>query len=266
MSSYGNHTRLRKATPMTDTPRDARIQGLIARLDEAFAWLEVHPAEHPVTRRVAEALADMRAVIDAGSGPTEAAAMQSEILADAMPGEDDELADLVREIGGLWRALIGVPVGRRRRRGHAPAPTFVIAAGRPVRSVPMIDGGLDILAFDPATGRLVRDMEQLDAVVMPAQVGAYLVDIITFYNAVSALRGEHGLPAPAAPTPAVALGTPVDWLGTGAATQPYRAEVGGDEWLVRVNEWPEEPTVYTLFINGREAFGFDGWPDGWSRP
>ncbi|MGV1088620.1 MAG: hypothetical protein ACOYBX_11615, partial [Mycobacterium sp.] len=146
---------------MTDTPRDARIQGLIARLDEAFAWLEVHPAEHPVTRRVADALADMRAVIDSGSGPTEAATMQSEILADAMPGEDMELADLVREIGGLWRDLIGVPSGPKRRRGPVSAPTFVIAGGRPVRSVPTIDGGLDILAFDPATGRLVRDMGQL---------------------------------------------------------------------------------------------------------
>lgn len=266
MSSYGNHTRLRKATPMTDTPRDARVQGLIARLDEAFAWLEVHPAEHPVTRRVADALADMRAVIDSGSGPTEAATMQSEILADAMPGEDMELADLVREIGGLWRDLIGVPSGPKRRRGPVSAPTFVIAGGRPVRSVPTIDGGLDILAFDPATGRLVRDMGQLEAIVMPAEAGAYIVDIPTFYDTVSALRREHGLQAPAAPTPASALGTPIDWIGMGAATYPYRAEVGGDEWLIRVNEWPEEPTVYTLFVNGREAFGFDGWPDGWSRP
>lgn len=262
MSSYGKHTQLRKATPMSDT---ASLQALIARLDQAFAWLEVHPAQHPVTRRVAEALAGMRAVIDSGSGPTEAAAMQSEVLADAMPGEDEELADLVREIDGLWRRLIGTPGGAKRRRGSAPLPTFVISGDRPVRSVPTIDGGLDVLAFEPATGRLVRDMGQLDAIVMPV-ADAYLVDVRTFYDTVDALRRERGLPAPDAPTPASALGTPVDWLGTGAATQPYRAAVGGDEWLIRVNEWPVEPTVYTLFVNGREAFGFDGWPDGWSRP
>lgn len=251
---------------MSDTPHSERLQALIARLDQAFAWLEVHPAWHPVTRRVAEALAEMREVIDSGDGPTEAAAMQSEVLADAMPGEDEELADLVREIGSLWRELIGLGVGRRRRRGPAPAPTFVISGDRPVRSAPTIDGGLDILAFDRATGRLVRDMGQLEAIVMPAHVGAYLVDVTTFYAAVDALRGELGLPAPDAPTPAAAFDMNVDWLGTGAAVLPYRAEVGGDEWMVRVNDWPQDPTVYTLFVNGREAFGFDGWPDTWSRP
>ncbi|MGI9161549.1 MAG: hypothetical protein ACR2JI_01310 [Mycobacterium sp.] len=242
------------------------LTNLIARLDEACAWLEVHPPVHPVTRRVAVALEDMRAVIDSGSGPTESAAIQSEVLAAAMPGEDEQLADLVREIGALWRGLMGVPGGRSRRRGPSQAPVFVIAGGRPVRSVPMIDGGLDILAFDPATGRLVRDMGQLEAVVMPAQAGAHIVDVKSFYDTVDALRREHGLRTPEVPTPAAALGTPIDWLGTGAATQPYRAAVGGDEWLIRVNDWPDEPSVYTMFVNGREAFGFDGWPDTWSRP
>lgn len=248
---------------MSDT---ASLRALIARLDEASAWLEVHPAEHPVTRRVAEALKEMRAVIDTGSGPTEAATMQSEVLAAAMPGEDAELADLVLEIGGLWRRLIGTPGGAKRRRGTSPLPTFVIAGGRPVRSAPTVDGGLDILAFDPATGRLVRDMEQLEAIVMPAEAGAHLVDVKTFYDEVSTLRRELGLPAAAPPTPAAAFGTAVDWLATGAPTQPYRAEVAGDEWLIRVDDWPADPTVYTLFVNSYEAFGFDGWPDDWSRP
>ena len=63
-----------------------------------------------------------------------------------------------------------------------------------------------------------------------------------------------------------ALETAIDWLGTGAAELPYRAEVDGDEWMVRVNDWPQTTTVYTLFVNGREAFSFDGWPDTWSRP
>ena len=42
--------------------------------------------------------------------------------------------------------------------------------------------------------------------------------------------------------------------------------VNGDEWVVRVNDWPQEPTVYHLEVNGSDAFGFDGWPDTWSRP
>jgi hypothetical protein len=249
---------------------------LIARLDEAFAWLEVHPPAHPATRAVAEALGGMRAVIDAGFGPTaiEAAgtwltwtAIGTETLAAGLPGEDDELADLVREIGRLWRKLPpGISLGRKRRRGPSPAPVFVIAGARPVRSVPLVDGGMDVLAFDWSTGYLVRDMSQLAAVVAPAGGDVDVVDVVTFYEAVSALRHQHGLPAPAVPTPESALGTAVDWLPTGTATRPYRATVNGDEWVVLVNDWPDEPTTYRLEINGHEAFGFDGWPDNWSRP
>ena len=249
---------------------------LIARLDEAFAWLEVHPPAHPTTLAVAEALGGMRAVIDAGFGPTaiEAAgtwlawtAIGTETLAAGLPGEDDELADLVREIGRLWRELPpGISLGRKRRRGPSPAPVFVIAGARPVRSVPLMDGGMDILAFDWTTGHLVRDMSQLDAVVAPAESDVDVVDVATFYAAVSALRHQRGLPAPAMPTPESARGTGVDWLPTGTATRPYRATVNGDEWVVLVNDWPDEPTTYRLEINGHEAFGFDGWPDNWSRP
>ena len=178
-----------------------------------------------------------------------------------------ELADLVREIGALWRALPpGVSGGKRRRRGPSPAPVFVISGARPVRSVPMIDGGLDILAFDWTTGRLVRDMSALEAVLAPAERDIDVVDVTAFYDTVSALRRERGLPEPAGPTPDSVRDTAVDWLGTGDATRPYRAEVLGDEWEVAVNDWPEEPRVYTLIVNGSAAFDFDGWPDCWSRP
>ena len=249
---------------------------LTARLDQAFAWLEVHPPHHPAGRSVARALRDLRAVIDEGRGPQapEAAhvwlawtAMGTDALAAGLPEEDEELADLVSEIGRLWRELpAGVSGGRRRRRGPSPAPVFVILGSRPVRTVPTADGGLDILAFDWSTGRLVRDMSQLDVIVSPADRDADVVDVIEFYDAVAALRLRHGLVAPTAPTPESARATTVDWLGTGAACRPYRAEVHGDEWTVQVNDWPHAPTVYSLVVNGREAFDFDGWPDTWSRP
>ena len=252
------------------------LTALIARLDEAFAWLDVHPPTHPAERSAAEALAQLRAVIDAGLGPTapDAAgawlawtAIGTEALAGALPEEDAELAGLVREIGALWRTLPPGPSGgRRRRRGPSPAPVFAISGGRPVRSVPMIDGGLDILAFDWATGRLVRDMSVLEAVDASADRDIDVVDVTSFYDTVSALRRGRGLPEPVAPTLASARDTAVDWLGTGEATRPYRAEVGGDEWEVAVNDWPDQPRVYTLIVNGRVAFDFDGWPDCWSRP
>lgn len=249
---------------------------LIARLDEASAWLEVHPPTHPATQAAADALAGLRAVIDAGLGPysPEAAtvwlawtAPQNAALAEGLPEEDAELADLVREIGAHWRALpAGASTGKKRQRGQSPDPVFAIVGARPVRSAPRIDGSLDILAFDWPTGRLVRDMSQLDAVFAPAGRDVDLVDVTEFYDAVQTLRRERGLATPAAPAPTFALGTFVDWLGTGGAERPYRAEVSGDEWTVRVNDWPDEPTIYTLFVNGRETFGFDGWPDTWSRP
>ena len=249
---------------------------LIARLDEAFAWLDVHPPAHPAERAATEALANLRAVIDAGLGPTapDAAgawlawtAIGTEMLADGLPEEDAELADLVREIGTLWRALPPGPSGgKRRQRGPSAAPVFAISGARPVRSVPMIDGGLDILAFDWTTGRLVRDMSALEAVVAPADRDIDAVDVTAFYDTVSALRRERGLPEPIVPTHASARDTAVDWLGTGEATRPYRAEVLGDEWEVAVNDWPDQPRVYSLIVNGRVAFDFDGWPDCWSRP
>ena len=60
--------------------------------------------------------------------------------------------------------------------------------------------------------------------------------------------------------------TSVTWRATGDAEEPYAADVGGQPWRVRVNDWPDEPTVYTLLIGGREYRGFDDWPaDVWGK-
>lgn len=269
MFSYVNRTETARP-PMTQPLTD-----LIARLDEASAWLEVHPPIHPATCSAAEALGRMRAAIDAGLGPYAPEAVgtflsftapATELLAGGLPEEDAELAALVREAGRLWRELEPTSTGRRRRRGPSAAPVFAIVGARPVRTAPRIDGSLDILAFDWHTGRLVRDMSMLEAVLAPADRDVDIVDVPTFYDSVRALRQQRGLPVSADPTPQFALAAAVDWLETGQATTPYRAEADGDEWMVRVNDWPDQPRVYTLFVNGREAFSFDGWPDAWSRP
>lgn len=55
----------------------------------------------------------------------------------------------------------------------------------------------------------------------------------------------------------------VRWTKTGDAEFPYRAVVEGEEWIIRVNEWPEDPTVYTLLV-GDEAYDFDEWPAEWA--
>ncbi|MCA9558066.1 MAG: hypothetical protein KC583_05805 [Myxococcales bacterium] len=52
----------------------------------------------------------------------------------------------------------------------------------------------------------------------------------------------------------------VRWQATGDAEFPYRAEVDGQTWTVRVNDWPDDETVYSLLIEGEVAVDFDDWP------
>ena len=60
--------------------------------------------------------------------------------------------------------------------------------------------------------------------------------------------------------------TTAAWRRTGDAEAPYTAQVAGQTWTVRVNDWPDEPTVYSLIIDGHEHAGFDDWPsDVWGK-
>ena len=45
---------------------------------------------------------------------------------------------------------------------------------------------------------------------------------------------------------------------------PFRAEVGADNWHLRLNDFPAEH-LYTLLVNGREIGEFDDWPKSWKR-
>ncbi len=57
----------------------------------------------------------------------------------------------------------------------------------------------------------------------------------------------------------------IEWRRTPDAEFPYEAEVGGVTWRIRVNDWPDNPTVYTLLLGDR-ALDFNDWPKGWTRP
>lgn len=65
--------------------------------------------------------------------------------------------------------------------------------------------------------------------------------------------------------PFASLETPVEWTVTGDALVPYWADVDGEVWQVRVNDFPDEH-LYTLLVHGSEREHFDDWPTQWSRP
>jgi hypothetical protein len=59
--------------------------------------------------------------------------------------------------------------------------------------------------------------------------------------------------------------TAVAWIATGDAEWPYAAKVAGQNWLIRIGDFPAEP-FYTLTIDGEAVVSFDTWPEAWTRP
>lgn len=53
---------------------------------------------------------------------------------------------------------------------------------------------------------------------------------------------------------------------SGDARVPYVAIVDSAQWAVRINEFPEEPSLYTLLIDGVASVELLEWPPAWSRP
>jgi hypothetical protein len=60
------------------------------------------------------------------------------------------------------------------------------------------------------------------------------------------------------------LRTRVEWHQTGDAIEPWRSQVGPNQWTLRINDFPDEH-LYTLSINGRTVGGFDDWPPEWAK-
>lgn len=57
----------------------------------------------------------------------------------------------------------------------------------------------------------------------------------------------------------------VVWRRGASALLPYEADVEGQHWAVRVNDFPAE-ALYTLIINGEPAEDLEAWPAAWERP
>ncbi len=57
----------------------------------------------------------------------------------------------------------------------------------------------------------------------------------------------------------------VTWQRTADANFPLAARVGEQRWVLRVNDFPDEP-LYTLFVDGRKVMDVEDWPSGWTRP
>jgi hypothetical protein len=58
---------------------------------------------------------------------------------------------------------------------------------------------------------------------------------------------------------------PIDWRHTGDGEVPYRADVGGWNLLIRVNDFPDQP-LYTLFVDEIKISDLEDWPPAWRRP
>jgi hypothetical protein len=57
----------------------------------------------------------------------------------------------------------------------------------------------------------------------------------------------------------------VTWQESQDAEHPYQARIGGAHWVIRINDFPDEP-LYTLLIDGMPVLDFDDWPQAWIRP
>ena len=58
----------------------------------------------------------------------------------------------------------------------------------------------------------------------------------------------------------------VSFQATGDVRFPYKASVKGERWIIRINEFPESPSLYTLIVNDAEVEELIEWPNAWNRP
>jgi uncharacterized protein YjaG (DUF416 family) len=60
------------------------------------------------------------------------------------------------------------------------------------------------------------------------------------------------------------LAREIDWHSTGEPAFPWSADVAGEEWQIRLNDFPDE-ILYSLMINGYPQGDFHDWPETWKR-
>jgi hypothetical protein len=56
----------------------------------------------------------------------------------------------------------------------------------------------------------------------------------------------------------------LDWGSTGELDVPWRADVEGAQWQVRLNDFPDA-VMYSLLVDGQEIGDFHDWPPAWAR-
>lgn len=61
------------------------------------------------------------------------------------------------------------------------------------------------------------------------------------------------------------LQTPVSWSESGDPMRPLSAEVDGQSWVLRINDFPAEP-LFTLFVDGEELGDLNEPPANWRMP
>ncbi len=66
------------------------------------------------------------------------------------------------------------------------------------------------------------------------------------------------------PALGAALGRAVAWTTTADLDHPWAAEVAGERWQVRLNDFPDE-IMYSLLVNGELLGDFHDWPETWQR-
>jgi hypothetical protein len=79
------------------------------------------------------------------------------------------------------------------------------------------------------------------------------------------VQAMHGPPQSIDPAAALPSHRSVRFFPTDDARHPYAADVDGARWTVRVNEFPEEPSVYSLLVDGVVAEELMAWPPAWER-
>jgi hypothetical protein len=138
-----------------------------------------------------------------------------------------------------------------------PYPWYYAVNDRPVKLVLTPSGGLDALVIDWESGAFVPDRSYF-VKVSDTGIGKD-VDQLTeeqFAQAVIDVRRR---------IVARLVTTALPWRATGDGEYPYRAEVNGHVYLIRVNDFPAEP-IYTLLADDDELADLDDWPAGWTRP
>lgn len=136
-------------------------------------------------------------------------------------------------------------------------------------------------AFSSVSGRAVRDDDP--ARFKRAYLTARRTELSARCHAIRRRLGELADPAfhartaaladtlvqamRNAPLPAPGLPSlrPVRFVATDDARHPYAAEVDGTRWTVRVNEFPEEPSLYSLLVDGGVVEELMAWPAAWER-